>query len=59
MSYAFKIDYGIVCIMDGNDPLYLTPEEVRDELDEAEQKQPYDVAWMGVLQDALDALAEL
>ena len=59
MSYAFKIDHSIVCIMDGNDPLYLTPEEVRGELDEAEQKQPYDVAWMSCLQDALDALADL
>ena len=59
MKYTFKIDHGIVCIMDGNDSLYLLPSKVREELDEAEQTQPYDVAWMQTLQDALDALADL
>lgn len=55
MTYTYSWTDGICRIVSDGDPLYLTPEEVREELDEAEQKQPYDAAWMQVLVDAVDA----
>jgi len=56
MTYTCKYDHGIICIMDGSDPLFLTPEQVREERDEAEQRFPLDLAWVAVLDEAIGLL---
>ena len=59
MAYTYKIHDGQATVFEnGENPLTLTLDELRAELDEASQRQPYDLAWMTMLQEAIDALLD-
>lgn len=58
-KYTLKIHDGEAVILNSDkEVLRLTLDGLREELDEASQRMPYDLAWMGVLQEGIDALLD-